>query len=398
MAEAPRSLSDPSEEEPADVRRLRTSVNSGDHPSEDVSELVDQPGRVARERGGTRLSTSWEGPFEFRVTLGDMGLDDGFRLSLPPAMSRVTLGDLLEEVFSEEDAAQLRFLSALDVQANPDLPAMYEELLDIFAQWRRDDCTLRFFAGHGPQVRLVDRLEDHFSFRPSRGERFAAPTLDLAIEQTHDVLGRFADWGGGNGALMKWLQRRTFLYFMDKHRFRLSVDPGDKLSRGLLPIANELASKGLIAGSEESGVYEPADEGEELIQRMVVEAESYIDRFDVFSDTLLEPDEEVEFGTGIGEDLRVQVYVSEGVDPVRAVFLLLLCDSTLDAYSETWQGEVQNEEFFNEFLRPVLDHARVDDELIGQVIESGYAHNEELAETAEERAFEQDVVRRVRSE
>ena len=94
----------------------------------------------------------------------------------------------------------------------------------------------------------------------------------------------------------------------------------------------------------------------------------------------------------------MQVYVSEGVDPVRAVFLLLLYDSTLDAYSETWQGEVQNEEFFNEFLRPVLDHARVGDELIGQVIESGYAHNEELAETAEERAFEQDVVRRVRSE
>ena len=59
---------------------------------------------------------------------------------------------------------------------------------------------------------------------------------------------------------------------------------------------------------------------------MVVEAESYIDRFDLFSDTLLEPDEEVEFGTGVGEDLRVQVYGSEGVDPVRAVFLLLLYD------------------------------------------------------------------------
>ena len=328
-----------------------------------------------------------------------MGLDDAFRLRLPPAMSRLTVGGLLDEVFSEEDAAQLRFLSALDTQANPDLPAIYDELLDIFAQWRRDDCTLRFFVRHGPQVRLEDRVADHLDLRPSRrGEPAVDPTLDLAIEQTHDVLGRFADWGGGNGALMKWLQRRTFLYFMDKHRFRLSVDPSDKLSRGLLPIANELASRGLIAGSEESGVYEPTDEGEERIQRMVEEAESYIDRFDVFSDTLLEPDEEVEFGTGIGEDLRVQVYVSEGVDPVRAVFLLLLYDSTLDAYSETWQGEVQNEEFFNEFLRPVLDHARVDDELIGQVIESGYAHNEELAETAEERAFEQDVVRRVRSE
>ena len=345
------------------------------------------------------MSTSGEGSFELRVTLGDMGLEDAFRIRLPPGTSRLTVSSLLDEVFSEEDAAQLRFLSALDIQANPDLPAMYEELLDIFAQWRRGDCTLRFFDRHGSQVRLADRVEDHVNFRVSqRGERAVSATLDLAIEQTHDVLGRFADWGGGNRALMRWLQPRVFLYFMDKHRFRLSVDPRDKLGRGLLPIANELASSGLVARSEESGVYEPADEGEKLIQQMVVEAESYIDRFDLFSDTLLEPDDEVEFGTGVGEDLRVQVYGSEGVDPVRAVFLLLLYDSTLDAYSETWREAVHQEEFFNELLRPVLDHTRVDDELIGLVIESGYAHSEQLSEAAEERAFEQDVLRRVRSE
>jgi len=328
-----------------------------------------------------------------------MGVDDAFRLRLPAAMSRLTVGGLLDEVFSEEGAAQLRFLSDLDIRANPDLPAMYEELSDIFAQWRREDCTLRFFASHGPEVHLADRVEDHVSFNPSQpGGHAVDATLDLAIEQTHDVLGRFADWGGGHGALMRWLQRGTFLYFMDKHRFRLSLDPSDGLSRSLLPIANELASKGLIAGTEGSGVYEPTDEGDQLIQRMIVEAESYIDRFDLFSDTLLEPDDEVEFGTGIGEDLRVQVYGSEGVDPVRAVFLLLLYDSTLDACSEMWQEAIHKEEFFNELLRPVLDHARVDDELIGLVIESGYAQIEELSEAAEERAFEQDVVRRVRSE
>ena len=328
-----------------------------------------------------------------------MGLEDAFRLRLPAAMSRLTVGGLLSEVFSEDDAVQLRFLSALDTKANPDLPDMYEELLDIFAQWRRDDCTLRFFARHGPQVRLAERVGDHVDSRPSqRGEHAITPTFDLAIEQTHDVLGRFADWEGGNGALMRWLQGRTFLYFMDKHRFRLSVDPSDKLSLGLLPIANELASRGLIAGSGESGVYEPTDEGGDLIQRMVLEAESYIDRFNLFSDALPEPDEEVEFGTGLGEDLRVQVYASEGVDPVRAVFLLLLYDSTLDAYSETWQEAIHKGEFFNELLRPVLDHAWVDDELIGLVIESGYAHSEELFEADEERAFEQDVLRRVRFE
>jgi len=107
--------------------------------------------------------------------------------------------------------------------------------------------------------------------------------------------------------------------------------------------------------------------------------------------------EEVEFGTGDGVDLRVQVYGSEGVDPVRAVFLLRLYDATLDTYIETWREEVHRAEFFNEVLRPVLDKARVEDDLVGLVIESGYAHMEEMAEEAAERAFEDDARRRISS-
>ena len=341
-----------------------------------------------------------ESSFELQITLGDMDLGDAFRLDLPPSMSRLTVGDLLDEVFSEDESAQTGFLSALDVRDNPDLPEMYEELLDILGEWRRGDCTLRFFANDGPELRLVDRVAEHLSIRRTGdGKVVGDPTLDLVIEQTYDVLSRFAEWGDAKGELMKWLQRYTLLYYMDKHGFRLPVDPTDELSLRLLPIAHDLVSRDLIAESEKSGAFEFTEKGVELIEQMIGEAESYIDRFDLFSDTLLEPDaQEVEFGTGIGDDLRVQVYWSEGVDPVRAIFLLLLYDSTLDAYVKTWREEIRKEEFFNGLLRPVLNHARVDDELTGLVIESGYAHGEELSEAAAERAFEQDVLRRVRSE
>ena len=341
-----------------------------------------------------------ESSFELQITLGDMDLEDAFRIDLPSSMSQLTVGDLLDEVFSEDESAQTGFLCALDVRANPDLPEMYEELLDILGEWRRGDCTLRFFAHDGPELRLVDRVAEHLSIpRTGNGKVVGNPILDLVIEQTYDVLGRFAEWGGAKGGLMKWLQQHTLLYYMDKHGFRLPVDPADELSLRLLPIARDLVSRDLIAESEKSGAFEFTEKGEELIEQMIAEAESYIDRFDLFSDVLLEPDaQEVKFGTGYGADLRVQVYWSEGVDPLRALFLLLLYDSTLDAYAKTWREEMLEDGFFNGLLRPVLDHATIDDDLIGLVIESGYAHSEGIKEQAIERAFEHDVFRRIRSE
>ena len=337
--------------------------------------------------------------FELQITLGDMDMEDAFRIVLPPGMSQLTVRDLLDRVFSEDESAQTESLSALDIRANHDLPEMYEELLEIFDEWRRGDCTLVVFASDGPELRLEDRVAEHLSVRRTGGETVVgAPPLHLVIYQTYDVLGRFADWGGSEGELLKWLQRNTLLYFMDRHGFRPPVAPLDGPDLGLVPISQDLASRDLIAESEEGRGYELTEVGSALIERMIEEAESYIDRFDLFADVLVDLDsEEMEFGTGHGEDLRVQVYGSEGVDPVRAGFLLRLYDSTLDAYLETWREEGHRGGFFNEVLRPVLDNTRVEDDIVGLVIESGYAHVEEIAEEAAERAIREDARRRISS-
>ena len=344
------------------------------------------------------MSPGEQGSFELHITLGEMDMPDAFRILLPQRMSQLTARDLLDEVFSEDENAQTEFLSTLDVSTNPDLPEMYEELLDILDEWRRGDCTLEIFAVDGPELRPGDPVAEHICFRRTGDETAVGdPALHLVFHQTYDVLGRFAHWGGGEGELLKWLQHNTLLYFMDRHQFRLQVAPLDEPDLGLVPIAEELASRDLVAASEGSGVYEFTDEGTSLIEQMIGEAESYIDRFNLFSDVLVDLDsEEIEFGTGHGDDLRAQVYDSEGVDPVRAVFLLRLYDSTLDAYLETWREEVHRDEFFNEVLRPVLDSARVEDDLVEHVIESGYAHIEEVEEEAAERAFEEDARRRIR--
>ncbi len=128
---------------------------------------------------------------------------------------------------------------------------------------------------------------------------------------------------------------------------------------------------------------------------MIAETESYIDYFDVFKAVRYDADAQtIDFDVPGGEDLRAQVFEEEGLDAIRVVFLLRLYDGTLDAYADCWRERIHTERLFNDILRPVLDHQRADDALLGSIIESGFAHNEERAEQARERRAGEDAVRR----
>ena len=343
------------------------------------------------------------GPFDLRVSLGDMDLEESFWISLPPRLdlpAHLTIDGLLDEVFSDDEVKRAELAAALDVRANPDLPDMYDALLIVFDQWRRGDCTLRFFANHGPEVELSDLLSNHIGLRRSPDPIVEArPLLDLVIEQRFDVLDRLADGGVDADELVRWLQGLTLLYFIDKHGYRLDVDAPDEVDRRLLPVAGELAGKGLIAAGDEAGIYAVTREGRRFLGQVIEETEAYIGQYDVFGDVSYDIEAgTAEFGTGRGDDLRVQVYESEGIDPARAVFLLRLCDSTLDAYADSWRERIHSREFYDEVLLPVLDHGRVDDELVGWIIESGYALNEERSEAADRRIARQNIRRRIRPE
>jgi len=356
-----------------------------------------QRGDVTLEYAGRRVTVHTHAKFELLISLGDMDLEDSFHVILSADMTRLAVGDLLNALFPENDAEPFVAEGRLDIKANPDLPEMYAELHEIFEQWRRGDCTLRFFANRGPEVDLYQPVSDHLSLRRSVERDIASsPVFDLVIEQTHDVLSRFEDWGGARGALLAWLRATTLIYFMDKHGFQLRVDTTDELDRRLLPLAEGLASRELLTLSGEPGVYEVGVAGRAYLGDMIAETESYIGQFDAFHDVAYDLDAgTVDFGTGRGEDLRVRVYEAEGIDPIRAVFLLRLYDSSLDEHSDSWRELIHAEEFFNGLLRPVLDSPMVNAELMESIIESGYAQREEMAEADQERAAQSDTLRRI---
>jgi hypothetical protein len=336
--------------------------------------------------------------FDLRISFEGISREDAFCVALPVSFANSTLHDMICLVFPDDQDDQARMIESFDLHTNPDLPDLYVTLLNMIDERRNGHSTLRFFVSDGLEVDLKAYVSDHLlQHQSTNGVNAGAPVFNLFIEQTFDVLARHVDQGGDRAALLNWMKGCTLIYFMDKHRHRPPIESTERDWYFEFAV-EDLRARGLIAPNQEGTAWTIARAGRRFIGHMIAETESYIKHFDVFRD--VEYDGELEiirFGTGRGDDLRVQVFEAEGMDSIKVVFMLRLYDGTLDRYRETWLDAVNTDEFFNEILRPVLDHDRADGELIDWIIESGYAHNEEQTELAREKASQLEIRRRLRS-
>ena len=330
--------------------------------------------------------------------LSGMKPEDDLRVVLAPEYTGLHIGELLEAVFPEDEDAQSYVEEMLDVRENPDLPDIYDVLLDAFEEWRSGRCVLKLGTKAGSEVEPTDEVLRHL-IPPCSGGHSDHPALHLTMRQEYPALDHIVqrEYWADRAELVEWLQSLTLLYFLDKHEFKLPAAPASETDRRLMPVAEVLQRKQLIATCEDAEHFEITPHGRDLIGNQIAETESYIDRFDVFKDVDYDVDTgSVQFGNGRGEDLRVQVFIAEGLDPVRAVFLLRLYDGTLDEFVSSWPRLIHETTFYDGILEPVMDHERVDDRLIGSTIESGYAHVEERDEDARETRSRREILERVR--
>jgi len=341
-------------------------------------------------------------PFTFQVSLGEMNLEDAFWVELAPEYVGSRLGDLLDDIFSSDKKQQAKFRSWLDVRENPDLPDMYAALLDIFSEWRSGKCSLNFFANHGPEIKLTDRLDDHLSLMQSAEHGIdETPLLDLVIDQQLDVFD-YLDKSGyfkSKKNTMEFMQANMLMYFLDKHEYKLSVKPIDETDQGLLPIAKKLQSAKLIAPSDLDGTFAITEQGRQAIGKTIAETDTYIDQYDVFSDVLYDDDSgALEFETGLGRDLRVQIYEHDEQDPVRIVFLLRLYDLTFDEVEASWRDSIHSEQFFGEILSPIVNAERIDEAMVETVLEAGYSYAETQFDATRETESQDELLRRVKED
>ena len=335
-------------------------------------------------------------PFRLRVTLGEMPSEDAFLVTLPSSFARLPLGELLAQAFPEEPERQAPVRAGFDLRENPDLPEMYGALVDVFRAWRQGRCALRFFAESGPELEPSDAVRQHIrSPRPAAATDVTDAALHLVVEQRFTPLDYAVRKGYAKGRveLLERLQADMVLYFIGEHGFRLEADPKSEADRRLLPIAQVLLSKNLIATAGDARAYELTEEGQQLLANTFAEAESYVDRYDLFGDVLFDRESgATAFGSGRGEDLRVQAYEAEGLDPVRVVFLMRLYASGPDDFGPDWRESVHDEEFFEGLLAPVADRDEIDEALLEEVIEAGLAYLEERGEEARALALQRELI------
>ena len=308
---------------------------------------------------------SWHSPVELELRLDGLPRDDVLCLELSPDLASLTVGDLLVEVFCGHDAYAY---TEAELRDNPDLPDLFQQFANLFERWAEGAATMRFHRPGGEEIDPGAPVGD-----VPVGRR-----LSLVVRQTFEVLDWFAANGGERAELVGWLRRSALLYAIDKHDLAVLDEPGSPLQ----PVALELRTEGVLE-ADETGRFQITGSGRERLGAVLAETEAYIDQYDIFCDVLYDLEtRSVRFGTGHGEDLRVPVFESEGIDPIRSVFLLRLYDGSLDGHPAGWTEKIVSDDVFDWMLSPVLDRSLLSEDDLDWIIEAGFAENEERAEEA----------------
>ena len=345
-----------------------------------------------------------------------MAPENFIRLEMPPERRSLSVSQLLDRAFPadsderQEIAAQFG-PGTCNYRANPDLPEIYAVFVAVCEEWRDWRCALR--------VTLADGTDVDLSAPVSRIFPSDSPLLALRLEQQYRPLEYAVRHGFWDSAeeLLDWMRSLTALYFLDKHEVELYPDSLPVPAPALRKALAALQSQGLTAATPpaellDDGPYDDAAPfaitplGRRFIAGLLSETESLIDQYDHYKDTVVDPlslpshwggiqgEAAAEFDTGRGADLRVAAFLAEGLDPIRAVFLLRLYDGTLDHRRRDWQDAIEDEEFYEGILEPVVNRDGADPEAMELVIESGLSWLEERQEQSRREEAERDILRR----
>ena len=349
-------------------------------------------------------------PSALSVSVWTDGLppDAALCVTLPAAAGRLTLRQLLLcRLFPSDAGGQAALTARLDRRANPDLPAIYALLLTPAEQWRSGLCRLALYTGRGwgrpahPDDPVAAHRQPPALCPPALCQPAGRQPASLVLTIRPDY--RPLDWAVAQGyaadrkQLLDWLQSCALLYFVDKHG--CAAPPPDDLppSDPCRPVIAGLHRRGCLRFVD-GGAAEITPAGRRLIGALLTETEGLIDRFDIFKDARWDADAATaDFDSGQGADLRVAAMLAEGVDPIRAVFLLRLYDGTLDPYAHCWQQLVGDAACFDRLLEPVLNRVAPPppDATLTAIIEDGYALLEARDAAAAARRAGEAIVRRL---
>ena len=306
--------------------------------------------------------------FVLRITLDDMELLDGFYMSLPADVSSLSIEDAIRKyVLCEDEEDRLKVKHRLSKDPNPDLLDIYDDLLYLYQQAEAGKVTLSYHINNGASdIEPTDPVSLHQQLCSAvplfeKGvlggisvDGSVAGTyrlLDLVLE-VYDNLDPFSGLTDEQkDSMLRDFRRIFILYCMDKfdyqprlqstrHKEDARYDAQDARQQedvprlesqvlSLEPSIDYLASEdvGLIRIQEECVI---TPRGYDLLSSIIDEAEFYIGNYDIFGDVYVKGVSEIRFNAGHGDNLIVPVFIREGIDPYRALFIVALYLGNMD--------------------------------------------------------------------
>jgi hypothetical protein len=312
--------------------------------------------------------------FDIRITFGDDPLEDAFWVTVPGEAETLTIRQLLQRyVLGETRADRERIMASLDTDSNPDLPELCLAVRRAFDDAQRGKAVLRVHINKGPlDVNLDDPVRRHFSRAYSERYGFDYRLLDLVLD-VRDVpnitmpLERREE-------VKRELRALFLLYLMDRYGHEFAFEGRAFDTVGVEAVADWAVLQGWLdlatkeVGGEYKGVYTRTEAGNRVLRAAVRETDDLIRRYDHFADVTL--DEPPQFRTGRGEDLRIWVYQAEGLDPVRAAFLINLENGY---YDQDWQQLFASDGWFQELLAVAGAPCPVSPQKLERIIRAGKA-------------------------
>ena len=315
-----------------------------------------------------------------RITLDDMDLLDGFYISLPVQAAGCSIEDALRKyVLCEDEADRLGVKQKLARDPNPDLLEIHDSLLWLYEQAENGKFILSYCINNGTSdIPPTDPVNSHQQLYTT-DDGCSYNLLDLVLE-VHDNLDPFSEMTDDQKETMLRDFRGLFiLYLIDRFGDQPKLQDAEHEAAGKLSILLEhLASEeiGLIAFDGEPFI---TPGGHDLLSSIIEEAEFYIDNYDIFGDVYVKGASEIRFNAGYGDNLIVPVFVREGIDPYRALFVVALYLGNLDHLVPDL-AVLFSEEPFRQLFSFIAHSATAEDvgiELLDSIIQAGRSKVEE---------------------
>ncbi len=288
-------------------------------------------------------------------------------LSLDERLARQPAVDVVFDVLGNPDPASLATNGTLAEGQVEDFEAIQRMIFDKDAQglFIRDDVN---FLANGKELNPDAPLSQ--AMVPAKKEGVDYNRCDLVV--TGSAAPAVANNQGASGRD----SMADLAYLMFLHQ--LAVGTHIDVTKDY-PELQDLIARGEREGLLEVDVNKAAhalsEKGKRTHASFIEEAQNLIRRYDIFGDVDVDSSGTARFDTGLGRDLRVAVYETEGVNPYRARFLLGLNDGEWDKM-DNWMEMLDNEQWYREIFRSIDVAPSVEDignQRIQTIIDQGKA-------------------------